>query len=1212
MKDQSEAPAPPNTEDIPEEENDGIAKQPIRHNKRPQRASTSKPPETATYEETPTVSQEHEPEEEVENQETAKEMRETQGTDKVSLWQDRPETEKDITPGLKLFKEFPGHGSFEGTITGINTHEADEENQSSSRITYIVTYEDGDSEELYAEEVRPLANAHKTTFGSSPGEEAVALASDANRSTRDKPVMAADVIPPPNYKAAMKSDLAEEWAEAIRKELQGMIDFGVWEVVPRTEMRGHRPISTVYVFKAKPNADGTLERLKARICARGFLQKYGTDFLQTFAPVARLSTIRLQVAISAQLDLKMTHLDFKSAFLQGDLDVPLFMEQPEGLKELMASKGESIGEDCVLRLKKGIYGLKQAGRIWYKSMASGLMDLGFTRSPSDTCLFYILNEDKSDIIIITTWVDDCIVSYNNEETWKCMLARICDKFTLGTGTDFEWCLGMAVHRDTQTGTICLHQSLYVQNLLKRFHMEDCNSISTPADPSVTLSRDMSPTDPLEIKAMETTPYRSLLGALLHLANFTRPDIALAVNICSRYANCYGPEHWKALKRILRYLKGTMDPSSNLSPGLSYRRMDTNDLAVTGFVDADYARCPDTRKSTTGYIFMCCGGPLSWESTKQKIVATSTAEAEYVALALAVKEAIWLRKLFHDLELTVPIIPLHEDNEACIKIAENPVFHRRTKHIDIRFHFTREHLELGHITIPHISTKDQLADILTKPLPRPSFESFSQILVKWTTERPWRRSPLAAYAFMLHRPLKKRRGFDSDLGVRTPVGVPLDSPEESKSSDHRSSLECDEAISDPLVCSRPHCHAPRSLQEHRDQGGNYQREDFCSRACSALCGVSTLTCLNPSCSKHRATRTAYASDLMHHYDFCSSDCRRSHQELRNSMKSPVLSSVGAESDLRFNKPVPGPPRQARAGPSFDDYQARPALQLSPPIDPRYPWITDRKLLDVIDSERWDQNPGLMTCLEEQWICTAQELENLSVADLLAIPWSRSDMCSFLLLVAQVVDESYDRDTPLSGSTAPPSADVLTQTRDLSTEEIIDLFPYGSGKYVTHLPIDESWMDHHQKWYESVPLCRTCIKGGSQYNDPCAAIFMEATPTRSIVIFADQCTMCRGLYDGLQGLDRTEISEPEDCGYHALPQGAEYWSKDSDITPPPIKEGFVWQRPFFVDGKLRFPDGQAAADAAAIALAASEAAMKLSTVAIMYGMIDSQPTATGPPP
>ena len=157
-----------------------------------------------------------------------------------------------------------------------------------------------------------------------------------------------------------------------------------------------------------------------------------------------------------------------------------------------------------------------------------------------------------------------------------------------------------------------------------------------------------------------------------------------------------------------------------------------------------------------------------------------------------------------------------------------------------------------------------------------------------------------------------------------------------------------------------------------------------------------------------------------------------------MKSPVISSVGAKSDLRSGKLVPGAPRQARAGPSsrsFDDYQAKPALQRSPPIDPRYPWITDRSLLDVIDSERWDQTPGLLACLEEQWICTAQELENISVADLLAIRWTRSDMCAFLLLVAQVVDDSYDRDTPLSGSTAPHSVDVLTQTRDPSTGEII---------------------------------------------------------------------------------------------------------------------------------------------------------------------------------
>jgi hypothetical protein len=845
-------------------------------------------------------------------------------------------------------------------------------------------------------------------------------------------------------------------------------------------------------------------------------------------------------------------------------------------------------------------------------------------SPSDTCLFYILNPDKSDIIIISTWVDDCIVSYNNPESWKKMLTRICEKFTLGTGTDFEWCLGMAVQRNRQTGSICLHQSLYVRNLLKRFHMEDSNPVRTPADPSVTLSTEMSPKSHDEVRDMESIPYRSLLGALLHLANFARPDIALAVNICSRYANCYGPAHWRALKRILRYLKGTIDPGTKQSPGLLYSKRSPTDLNVTGFVDADYARCPDTRRSTTGYIFMCCGGPISWESTKQKITATSTAEAEYVALALAVKEAIWIRKLFFDLELPVPIIPLHEDNEACIKIAENPVFHKRTKHIEIRFHFLREHLKWGHITIPHISTKNQIADILTKPLPRVSFESFSENLVKWPNERPWRIPPLAAYAYMMSGPVvkKPRRIGPSDQNFSSDPGTPLSGSSSSLnvlatvsgslhtalplSSQEESEMKCTEAVPLTTSCERPHCHRPRSQEGQTQQDGPHHRRDFCSLACSALCGVSDLRCLNPSCDRPRAVRTSFPSDLVHHHDFCSINCRRSHDELRVSMTSPSLPTTKSSRDIP-SRPAPGAPRRAQAGPSFDDYAARPALQLSPPIDDRYSWITDQELIEVIDSEHWDQFPGLLICFEDQWICTVQELENLTMADLMAVQWTGSDMCSFLLSASRLVDKTYNRDTSLSGSPSPSTAEVLSQTPDLSTEEIIDLFPYGSGKYITHLPIDESWMDHHQKWHDGVPLCRTCLKNGSRYNDLCAAIFMEATPTRSVVIFADQCTMCRGLYDGLQGLDRTEISEPEDCGYHALPQGAEYWTKDSDIVPPPIKEGFVWQRPTFVNGKLRFPDGQAAADAAVVALSASATASKLVNIATMYSMIGSPSVA-----
>tara|TARA_B110000027_G_C16082127_1_gene284137 strand:- start:209 stop:1387 length:1179 start_codon:yes stop_codon:yes gene_type:complete len=351
----------------------------------------------------------------------------------------------------------------------------------------------------------------------------------------------------------------------------------------------------------------------------------------------------------------------------------------------------------------------------------------------------MIDNKSSDVILITTWVDDCIVSYNNPKQWERILKMICGKFVLGSGTDFEWCLGMAVDRDMEKGTVCLHQSLYVRNLLKRFNMEDARVVRTPADSNVTLSKEMSPQTKGEMAEMERIPYRSLLGALLHLANFTRPDIACAVSICSRYANNYGPAHWQALKRILRYLRGTIDQKTGKSPGLLYDKRVTQDKPVIGYVDSDFARCPDSRKSMLGYVFICCGGPIQWKATKQSIIAASTAEAEYIALSEATKEAIWLRKLLKDFRIPVGAIPLYEDNQACIKILENPVYHARTKHIGIKVHLVRDYFEKGEIVVPYISTHEQLADIFTKPLPKATFEKFASRLVHWTIHRPWNNS-----------------------------------------------------------------------------------------------------------------------------------------------------------------------------------------------------------------------------------------------------------------------------------------------------------------------------------------------------------------------------------------------------------------------------------------------------------------------------------------
>ena len=882
---------PPNLPSPQDEagENDGEARaSQERHNHRPARAGTRSadytPNKGAAIDTEPPIATGREADDEDKPPEDSS----------TAQWKDQPADETDITLGLLIKKAFidPKSGTstnFTGKVIGV-----DLEKEPPHRFLYRVKYEDEDEEDLDAKEIRAGSALYQSLNGDTTAAVAALHTSKrrwetATKSDRkSRPTshtwvktpwaksnswktaqkmfpstigwgtanaiegLASDVPTPKNLRSALNSKLSGDWLKAIKKEFQVMFDFDVWEVAPRSACKS-RPISTTWVFKAKPNADGTVERLKARLCARGFLQRYGTDFLGTFAPVARLSTIRLQVALSTRFNLKMTHLDFKSAFLQGELDVELHAELPDGweiLRDMFKDqRGITLREDSVLRLKRGIYGLKQAGRIWYKRMAKGLTKLGFIRSPSDNCLFYMMNKDMTDVIFITTWVDDCIVSYNNPTTWRKVLKKICKEFTLGAGVDFEWCLGMAVTRDLEKGRTCLHQSLYVHNLLKTFEMGDCHPVRTPADSNVTLSKDMSPTTEEDKQSMGNIPYRSLLGALLHLANFTRPDISLAVGICARYANCFGCEHWKALKRIVRYLKGTIGPETQLSPGLVYRRYNYRrykqlGVPIVGYADSDYARCPDTRKSTLGYVFLAAGGPTQWESSKQKIVATSTAEAEYTALAEAVKEAIWIKKILHDLRLPIKSIALHEDNQACIKIAENPVFHKRTKHIDVRAHLVRHHLEAGNISIPYVNTEDQLADMLTKPLAKFPFERNASRLLQWPhRDRPWNNSP-TGHAMMI------------------------------QSAPTRRPPTC-------AICDRQCSYSNRQRSYH----------PHCSITCAILGGSGKRECSRPGCENLRAEH-GVCNDLIIHYDFCSLRCVTAHDDLHIAALHGETVSFGA--------------------------------------------------------------------------------------------------------------------------------------------------------------------------------------------------------------------------------------------------------------------------------------------------------------------------------
>ncbi|CAK9829675.1 Retrovirus-related Pol polyprotein from transposon TNT 1-94 [Anthophora retusa] len=244
-------------------------------------------------------------------------------------------------------------------------------------------------------------------------------------------------------------------------------------------------------------------------------------------------------------------------------------------------------------------------------------------------------------------------------------------------------------------------------------MTDSNSVSVPAEPGLHLTQLSQPKTENEKRRMQDIPYREAIGSLLFAARVSRPDIEYAVNQASQFIANYGRGHWEAVKRILRYLKGTIDY------GIVYGNSGS-DRQLIGYTDADYAGCTDTRKSTSGFIFLLNGGAVSWSSQKQRVVALSTTEAEYIAVATGTKEAIWLRRMISELGYKSDKVAMYVDNQSAIKLTGNPEYHKRTKHIDVRFHFVRDVVESGEIDVAYVKTNEKLADIFTKPLTKQRF------------------------------------------------------------------------------------------------------------------------------------------------------------------------------------------------------------------------------------------------------------------------------------------------------------------------------------------------------------------------------------------------------------------------------------------------------------------------------------------------------------
>ena len=486
--------------------------------------------------------------------------------------------------------------------------------------------------------------------------------------------------------ALSRSD-AEMWRQAIDEELTSFDENNAWDLVD-TPSNSSTIVPCKWVLKKKVSCDGEV-RYRARLVAKGFVQQPGVDYDETFAPVIRFSSLRLLFALAVKLKLDINHLDVKTAFLNGDLKECLYMQVPEGM---------NVAKNKVLKLKKAIYGLKQSSRAWNEKVHNVLCDLGYVQSPNEPCIYKKGSKDLYTIVAL--FVDDFFVFSNNTNETVFLKRELKSKFKIKDMGRIKECLGMSVSFD-ENKNIILNQRQYIFKLLEKFNMKDAKPARTPMENKVNLERVVL-TDCNKRKY----PYQNLIGSLMYLSVLTRPDISYSLSYLSQFNNHYDTSHWKCAKHILRYLKGTVDYSIKYS---------NDELELQGFVDSDWGSDSVDRKSYTGFCFRLSNGPISWESRKQKTVALSSTEAEYMAITESAKEAIYLKNLLYDLTGSDNHVTIYNDNMGAQKLSTNYIYHKRSKHIDIRYHFIREVVAANLIVLKYLPTAEMLADILTKSL-----------------------------------------------------------------------------------------------------------------------------------------------------------------------------------------------------------------------------------------------------------------------------------------------------------------------------------------------------------------------------------------------------------------------------------------------------------------------------------------------------------------
>ena len=496
-------------------------------------------------------------------------------------------------------------------------------------------------------------------------------------------------IEPKNINEAIKD---ESWIIAMQEELNQFVRNDVWTLVPPP--RSQTIIGTKWVFRNKMDENGIVSRNKARLVAQGYNQQEGIDYDETFAPVARLESIRILLAYACAHNFKLFQMDVKSAFLNGVINEEVYVAQPPGFVDFEKP-------NHIFKLKKALYGLKQAPKAWYDRLKTFLVDHKYTMGLVDNTLF--TKKKDSHIIIVQIYVDDIIFGSTCQDLCDDFSKIMHDEFEMSMMGELNFFLGLQI-KQLEDG-IFFNQSKYIRDMLRKFGLEDSKPIKTPMSTETKLVKYE------ESESVDNTKYRGMIGSLLYLTA-SRPDIMFSVCLCARFQEDPKTIHLEAVKRIFRYIKGT----THL--GLWYPKGTGLDTIV--YADSDHAGDYVDRKSTSGTCTFVGHCLTSWFSKKQTSLAISTTEAEYVSAGKACQQALWMKQALVDYGIQLNEITIFCDNKGAIDLSKNPVQHSRTKHIEIRHHFLRDNVQKGNISIEKVSSEDNIADILTKPLKREPF------------------------------------------------------------------------------------------------------------------------------------------------------------------------------------------------------------------------------------------------------------------------------------------------------------------------------------------------------------------------------------------------------------------------------------------------------------------------------------------------------------